>query len=239
MTPFSLAHYNALAKTHGIVSGGGLALRFVPPDHLDMGYELRAFRRGEIVTRENNWHDAYNADVWLEFPRAKAAANRRHVDELQAIAHGGPPCRGRVRDRLTQFDECGVVVVGMPQALWQALCEHRWREVFVDHRRELVASTRFLIFGHASRDALRTPYIGVCGKMIRLDDVDAADTSEAIDTALARRLASADFGERFPVLPLLGIPGMTPANEVADYYDDPRQFRPPRRMGAGSSPDSR
>ncbi len=239
MTPFSLTHYNALAAERGIVTGSGLGLRFVPPDDLDMGYELRAFQRGEVVTRENNWHDAYNADIWLEFPRAKAAANRRHVDELQAMAQDRQPNRGRVRDRLTQFDECGVVVVGMPQTLWQALCEHRWREVFVVHRSELLASTRFLIFGHASRDALRAPFIGLCGKMIRLDDVDAADTTAAIDQALARRLASADFGERFPVLPLLGIPGMTPANESADYYDDSRQFRAPRRMVAGSSLDSR
>jgi hypothetical protein len=226
VTPPPLAHYNALAAARGLVTGDGRALRFVPPDALDIGYELRAYTRGEVVTRADNWHDAYNAEVWLEFPRAKSALNRRHVESMPAGSAAG---RGRVRDRLTQFDECGVVVTGMSDPLWRALCDHRWREVFVEQRAELIATTRFLIFGHAGRDALRAPFIGLCGKMMRLDDTEvAADDTAAIDTALVRRLASADFSERFPALPLLAIPGITAANENPAYYDDTRQFRPAR-----------
>jgi hypothetical protein len=224
-----------LAAARQLVTGSGAPLRFVLPDDSPLGYEERAWRYGEIETRPDNWHDAYNAEVWLDYPQAKAAINRRHFAALQDARAQGQTARGTIRDRLTQFDECGVIIVGIPDHLWQALCAHRWREVFVDHRAELIASTRFLIFGHASRDSLRAPFIGLCGKAMRLDA--PGDDLAAVDAELERRLASpekgipfghTDFRERFPVLPLLGIPGLTPDNEDPAYYDDTRQFRPPR-----------
>lgn len=241
MIPPDLSHYNALATARGLVTGGGKPLRFVLPDACQegtvpnaephLGYEERTFHSGEVVTRPGNWHDAYNAEVWLEFPQAKAALNRQHVEALieqRAASKSGRSQRGRVRDRLTQFDECGVILAGMPSFLWEALCAHRWRTVFIDHRETLLESTRFVVFGHASRDALRAPFIGLCGKAIRLD----ATEWPAIDEELAHRLApghlgaSADFCQPWPALPLLGIPGMTPDNEYPAYYDDGRQFRP-------------
>ncbi len=233
MKPPGLSHYNAQAMERGLVTGGGKPLRFVLPDAAtpDCGYEERAFHTGEVLTRSANWHDAYNAEVWLEFPLAKAALNRRHVEALVVSRAQGTQERGRVRDRLTQFDECGVIVAGMSPDLWEALCTHRWRTVFVDHRAELIATTRFLIFGHASRDLLRAPFVGLCGKAIRLEETELS----AIDDELARRLTSADFQIPWPALPLLGIPGMTADNEDAAYYDDTRQFRPLRtraRMAA-------
>jgi len=229
VTPPALSHYNAQALARGLVTGGGKPLRFVLPDAAtpDCGYEERAFLTGEVLTRPDNWHDAYNAAVWLEFPLAKAALNRRHVEALAASRAQGIQERGRVRDRLTQFDECGVIVAGMSPFLWEALCAHRWRKVFVEHRAELIATTRFLIFGHASRDLLRAPFVGLCGKAICLDAMcfDAKDLP-AIDDELSRRLTSTDFQTPWPALPLLGIPGMTADNEDAAYYDDTRQFRP-------------
>lgn len=230
VAPFGLAHYNAQATARGLVTGSGRPLRFVLPDDDPAGYEERAFHTGEVSTRPNNWHDAYNAEIWLEFPQAKAALNRRHVEALVARRADGKKDRGRLRDRLTQFDECGVILAGMPLSLWEALCTHRWREVFVDHRAELIATTRFLLFGHASREALRAPFIGLCGKAIRLDATDFP----AIDEELTRRLTSADFQKPWPALPLLGIPGITPENENPAYYDDGRQFRPIRSMNSAA-----
>lgn len=235
------AHYTRLARERGLVSGGGKPLSFVAPDPGLPDYELRIFERGEVPTREGDWHDACNAEAWLEFPLAKAAANRLHVAairESQPSRDGGKPPRGALRDRLTQFDECGVVVAGMRMELWEALRAHRWREVFVAHRAEVVATSRFLIFGHGSRDALRAPFFGLCGKALRLD-APAGDPA-AIDAELARRLARADFCTTYlQPLPLLGIPGLCAANEDPAYYDDIRQFRPPRTMCAGSPLGSR
>lgn len=234
--PPALASYNARAEAAGLTTGSGQPLRFVLPDDRGDAYEERAFHCGEVITRADNWHDAYNAEVWLEFPQSKACLNRLHAEALRTARARGQTERGRLRDRLTQFDECGVVITGLRRELWQALCAHRWRHVFVDHRDE-VRRANFLIFGHASRDLLRAPFPGICGKALWLE-IDSGEL-DVIDPLLARRLASADFLERWPVLPLLGIPGMTPDNEDPAYYDDPRQFRPPRTMVAGSSPDSR
>ena len=257
--PPALDVLNARARSRDLRSGGNQPLRFVPPDDDPSPYEQRVFSRGEVVTRPNNWHDAHNAEVWLAFPRSKACINRLHVDAMaQQAAFGArdaPSARGVLSDRLTQFDECGVVVAGMPLPLWQALRAHRWRHVFVDARDTVLATTRFVIFGHASRDALAAPYIGLCGKALWLDvSPDVRDDDHALDAALCaaldawaaprppgdeRRTATTVVSPRWPPLPLLGLPGMTPDNENPAYYDDERQFRPPRTMAPGSSPDSR
>lgn len=237
---------NTIAARRGLVSGSGAPLRFVVPSGDDRGYEERAFREGAIATRPGNRHDLFNALIWLAFPRAKAVINRRHHAVLaQARAEGGTR-RGALRDALTQFDECGVVVAGSAPELWQSLCAHRWREVFVLRREELLHSTRFLVFGHASHDALAAPFVGMCGKALFLE-VDAAWLNlpeaaalAALDSRLAARLELGDLtpGDWQP-LPLLGIPGATPDNERPDYYDDTRQFRPARTMHPGSSPGNR
>ncbi len=215
--PADLASLNTAAA--GIVTGGGLPLRFVVPPDDGLGYELRAFQTGEVATRTDNAHDYFNALIWLAFPRAKAALNRRHLDELEAA---DTAARGPVRDALTQFDECGVVIAGMPVDMQSALRAHRWREVFVERRDELLATTHFTVFGHASHDALAAPFIGLCGKAVFLDAGD-------IDEQLASLFATADLVPRdFQPLPLLGIPGATAENENPAYYDDTRQFRPLR-----------
>ena len=233
---------NALAAARGIRGGGGWPLRFVVPPEDGEGYEERSFRCGEVATRIDNRHDLFNALIWLAFPRSKAALNRRHHQSLADARAAGSAARGSLRDALTQFDECGVVVAGSSPDLWQALCGHRWREVFVERREELLRSTRFLVFGHASHDALAAPFVGLCGKALFVE-VDAAwlellepEARAALDDALARRFDAGEFSPRdWQPLPLLGIPGATADNERPDYYADTRQFRPPRTMRAGSS----
>ncbi len=237
---------NAMAAARGILTGSGVQLRFVlPPDDVE-GYEERAFRRGEVATRPGNRHDLFNALVWLAFPHCKAVLNRRHHQALVEARRAGSAVRGSLRDALTQFDECGVIVAGTAPELWQGVRAHRWREVFVERRAELLGSTRFLVFGHASHDALAAPFVGLCGKALFVEVQDAwlhAPASEALDTLDLRTAAlfeTLDFSPRdWQPLPLLGIPGATCDNEQPDYYADTRQFRPPRTMRPGSSPGNR
>ena len=241
-----LPRLNAMARERGLVTGGGVALRFVEPFGGADGYEERAFLAGEISTRPGNRHDLFNALIWLALPLTKAALNRRHFAALTDARRQSHAERGALRDALTQFDECGVIVAGCAPELWQSLCAHRWREVFVDRRVELLHSTRFLVFGHASHDALAAPFVGLCGKALFLE-VDAAwlelpeaAARSALDARLAVRFDTGDFSPRdWQPLPLLGIPGATADNEWPDYYQDTRQFRPPRTMRAGSSPGNR
>ena len=230
----SPAQLTEAAWQRGVKSGGGMLLQFVPSVADDLHYEERIFESGVVATRENNAHDLFNALIWLAFPQTKALLNRRHV---LALREQGSAVRGTLRDALTQFDECGVVVAGTCPELWEAISAHCWHDVFVMRREALCRTTRFIVFGHASHEALMSPFNGVCGKAIflpmtaaSLATFDHAGTA-VVDVLLARRLASADFSPRdWQPLPLLGIPGATPENEVSTYYANTRQFRPARTI---------
>jgi hypothetical protein len=241
-----LARLNAAARERGLVTGGGRPLCFVAPADAPTGYEERAFLSGEIATRPGNRHDLFNALIWLAFPQAKAALNRRHIAALNQLRHQGSKARGAVRDALTQFDECGVIVAGSCPGLWSALRAHRWREVFVERRAEILQTTRFVVFGHASHDALAAPFVGLCGKawFVQVDaawpGLPDAEGLPVLDTRLAELFDSRDWSPRdWQPLPLLGIPGATADNEAPEYYDDTRQFRAARTMRPGSSPGNR
>jgi len=176
--------------------------------------------------------------VW---PRSKAACNALHLTEQHSRLAAGLAGRGPRRDALTQFDECGVLVVSTDPEISALLAAHAWEAAFWQQRARLLATTRFLVFGHASWDQLREPFFGLCAKAIhRVVDADwlaqplPARQAEA-DVWLAAHLASPTqpFGKASLVpLPLLGIPGLTPASDCADYYRDTRQFRPRRQSAS-------
>jgi hypothetical protein len=237
--PPTLDQLNALVAGHAVTTGNGQPLQFVPPGGSTLAYEERAWLRGEIEMRIDNWHDAYNALVWLSFPRAKAALNRKHYLTMIERRSTGCKDRGRLRDALTQFDECGLVVACADMSLWDAIRAHRWRDVFAGRRADVTASMRFFLFGHASLDALRAPFVGLTAKTFCFE-VDAAWPAQArsaqlatVDAWLAARIEGSDesFGRSFQPIPLLGIPGVIAENEDPTYYDDTRQFRPKKMAG--------
>ena len=227
-------------------SGGDARICFVPPAGDAEGYEARIFASGEVPTRAGDWHDFFNALAWCAWPRTKAACNHLHLAELHARTAAGLPGRGPRRDALTQFDECGIVVVSSDADIPALLAAHEWEEALWTRRARLLQSTRFLVFGHGSWDQLRAPFPGLCAKALhRVVDpawlaLPAAAALAETDAWLAARLAATigDFGPRsLAPLPLLGIPGVTPDSESVEYYRDTRQFRPqrrPARVAAGA-----
>jgi len=233
---------NALAAKRGIVSGSGAPLRFVVPGGSGLSYEERIYWLGEVETRPGNWHDGFNALVWLSYPLTKAALNARHHHAPAQQQDGGkaPWQRGALRDALTQFDECGVAVVSSQLDLWQRISGQRWKEVFWDRRADVMRSLRIFVFGHASFDMLRTPRLGLCGKALFLHVDEAwlglppAEQLADVDRRMAQRftgkIAAYSKPRDFRPLPLMGIPGVTPDNECPAYYDDQRQFRPLRKL---------
>ena len=233
---------NALATERGILTGSGAPLRFVAPGGSGMSYEERAYWLGEVETRPGNWHDGFNALVWLAYPRTKAALNARHHHARAEQRSAGQ--RGPVRDALTQFDECGVAVVSSRLDLWEDIRAHRWKQVFWTRRSEIQHSLRIFVFGHASFDMLRTPRLGLCGKALFLHVEDAWLTQTAaaqladVDLRMAQRFTGDTAvyirPRDFQPLPLLGFPGVTPDNEDPAYYDDQRQFRPLRLVANGT-----
>lgn len=221
-----------------LVSGGGAPIRFVPPAaarEASARYEVRIFETGEVQTRADNWHDLFNALVWLAFPKTKAVLNRHHYEQI-----GARPAerqRGTARDVLTLFDEGGVVVGSADVTLPALLRDFKWKELFWTRRDDVRRCMRFLVFGHAIYEKALEPFKGVTAKALIVDVAP-----ELLDASTERQLAELDdraaryfsgtqalaSTRTLSPLPVLGIPGWEPANERQDYYDDMSQFRPRR-----------
>jgi hypothetical protein len=228
-------------------SGGGVPLRFALPGGSALGYEERVYRHGEVATRPHDWHDVFNALVWMSFPRTKAALNALHFEEIQRAAQRA--VRSPVRDAATQFDESGLVVLSSDPELLDLLSARRWVELFWNRRADVIACMRFLVFGHGLYDALRSPFHGLCGRALlipvepRLVQSPVAEQVAHADEVLAMRFGQpgrcAGAKGLCPV-PVLGIPGVTAASECRAYYEDRSQFRPARpasRTGQDAVPD--
>jgi hypothetical protein len=222
-----------LAEHHPIFAGNGRQIRFVPPRADGLVYECRIWESGEVETRPDNWHDWFNALVWLSFPKTKLAVSARHV---RAMMPEGA-ARGSERDALTHFDECGVVVLSSDPALLDLLRAFQWKTLFIERRAEVERCMRFVVFGHATYEALLKPFRGLTAKAV-LHEVDAAWLQMpvaaqllAVDALLAADLSSGRYTRPrdFQPLPLLGIPGVVAENADPAYYDDTWQFRPGRQ----------
>ncbi|MBI2308766.1 MAG: DUF3025 domain-containing protein [Rhodocyclales bacterium] len=229
----------ALTSARPARTATGLPVRFVPPPGDGLGYEARIALRGEVETRPDNWHDWFNALVWLTFPQAKAALSARHARELACggDAANGHGARGGVRDAMTHFDECGAVVVADDPSLLDLLAAFRWRELFVERRLAVAAGLRVFVFGHATYEALLAPFRGLTAKCVLTPVAPAwlaqplAEQLAEIDAWLAADLAAGRHGDprALQPLPLLGLPGVVADNEDPAYYDDAWQFRSGRR----------
>ena len=232
--PFSpdLDALNQLASAIDLRTHGGQPIAFVASANDGLEYEARIWTSGQVATRPGNWHDFFNALVWCTFPRAKAMLNQRHADEY-ATQSGG---RGRVRDALTHFDECGAVVTVSDPLLVQLLRNFRWRQLFWERRADLGRALRCFVFGHGTYEQLLRPFRGLTAKAILYEvtpnwlrqplPAQVAD----IDQRLSGELAAGRHGDAhaFHPLPLLGLPGVTADSEDPAYYDDQWQFRPGR-----------
>ena len=184
-------------------TSSGMPLRLVPQGRrkrvFEEKHEVRVYLRGELELRERSWHDLFNLLVWLAFPRAKAALNRRHYQALEArraaagnealvpsralesaevpkvepgIPHVGAARRanrGPAQDALTLFDEGGVIVASSDQDLLACLRDWRWKDLFWGNRARLATRMRFHVFGHAIYEKALNPFMGITGRGILID----------------------------------------------------------------------
>lgn len=227
------------ARSAPILNASGMPLCCVAqaphPQAFEDKYEPRVFLRGEVQLRPRDWHDVFNALVWLTFPRAKAALNERHYRALERQRADGARNRGAVRDALTLFDEGGVIIVTTDAALGGLLADHAWKELFWRRRADVLERMRFYLFGHGLYAKMLQPFDGVTGRGIfctvpaqffaeslarQLDELDKRLAAQIADPA--RWTATRELA---PV-PLLGIPGWFAANENERYYDNTGYFRP-------------
>ena len=185
-------------------------------------YEQR-IAQGRIATREQNWHDLFNAMVWARYPAIKRALN---AQQCRHIAMMGTTQRNRAQAALTQFDETGVIVRVRDAGLLSAWDQHDWSLLFNPlHWREgdiAVCAT----VGHALMEQalLRERLlVGKCLVVVGDDDVACVT---AVAAAIEDDSLLADPAELRP-LPLAGIPGWH-ASQDAAFYQLTDYFRPLR-----------
>jgi hypothetical protein len=234
----TLAQLNRLCEEREVVSGNGVPLEFVPQaGKTGEPYEKRVYAYGKVLTRKDNWHDLFNALVWISFPKTKAAINRHHYEQM-ATREGGE-LRGAVRDALTLFDESGVIVASGDRSLSDLLAGHEWKELFWQRRADVAAQMRFYVFGHAIYEKALAPYKGLTAKCVILDvsrkhfEQELPVRLDGLDAQLARLFENTDTlssAEAYAPLPVLGVPGWTPDNEHERYYEDAQQFRPAKKQ---------
>ena len=205
-------------------SVGACPVGFVRQAELPPGqaYEQYIFDTGRVPTREN-LHDFFNGLVWLQFPHTK-----RRLNQLQAqaiAADGVQAVRGPLRDALTVFDENGAVL-SAPHALWAALRVRDWQALFLDLR-PLWREARLVLFGHALLEKLVSPRKPTVAHVYQAPV--AINSIASLDAWLAQAVQPGPWSAKpFTPLPVLGVPGWWPANEVPGFYGDAQVFRPPR-----------
>lgn len=190
-------------------------------------YEQRIAERGEIATRERNWHDLFNALVWLRHPALKRALNARQMAE---IAHMGPKQRSRAQYALTHFDEAGVVVALRDSALLTLWDAHDWHGLFWRERAAwLDGRIQVELFGHALLEHALTPGQLLVGKALVVagSDVSPVVAIKACAQAIHASEVLCDPLELRP-LPLAGVLGWHPDNGCESFFSMAACFRPIR-----------
>ena len=199
-------------------------VRFVPQPELPEGtaYEQYIGDTRRVPTRDN-LHDFFNGLVWHQFPHTK-----RRLNQLQAqaiAADGVQAVRGPLRDALTVFDENGALLQA-PDALWQALRSRDWQRLFIDLR-PLWAEARLVLVGHALMEKLVVPRKPMVAHVYQAPE--AIKSIANMDAWLAQEIQPQPWAAKpFSPLPVLGVPGWWPANELPGFYADTQVFRPPR-----------
>lgn len=191
-------------------------------------YEQRIAERGDIATREANWHDLFNALVWLRYPAIKRALNARQVAE---ILHMGPKLRSRAQYAMTHFDEAGVVVTLRDRSLLSLWDAHDWHGLFWRERLAWQDGRATVeLFGHALLEHALSPGKLLVGKaLVFLADHGTVAADDACASAIASGRLLHDPLDLRP-LPLSGLPGWHPES-VAEMFHRETACYQPRRDG--------
>ncbi len=196
-------------------------------------YEQRIAERGIIATRRCNWHDLFNALVWMLHPALKRALNARQVRD---IAEVGPRTRTRAQCALTHFDEAGAVLLLRDRERIDAWSRHDWVGLFQGLDRD---AFECIIVGHALLEHALDPQRLLCGKALVVQAADPAaerdDSLDAITGQIADGRLLRDPLELRP-LPLMGLPGWHASAGVPGFLRSAACFQPLRAGRAYPAP---
>lgn len=188
-------------------------------------YETRIHDHGAIATRADNWHDLFNALMWIERRPLKAALNLRQAAD---VARAGNE-RTRAQMAQTHFDEAGAIVVLRDGALLAAWDAHDWVALF--HARAEAwreGDAEVIVFGHALLEHALQPAPVHTAKCIAVfDDGSTPDPVSRVEQGILDGTLLADPQHLRP-LPLSGIPGWHAQTDSREFYATAECFRPLR-----------
>ncbi|HEX5792981.1 MAG TPA: DUF3025 domain-containing protein [Rheinheimera sp.] len=199
-------------------------------------YEEYIYATGGVPTRQQNWHDFFGALIWCLFPQTKALLNQLHMAD---IAQHGLKQRTKLRNKLTLFDECGIVVCLEPAMHGHAdlLRQHQWQQSFVTLRSDWWQGVRPMIFGHAMYEMATAPFIGLTAKALFIavpagfSQWSLTAAYSFVDASLHEQIANEAVlldNQQLTPLPLLGVPTWYNDNKNASFYNNTDYFRPQR-----------
>ncbi len=192
-------------------------------------YEPRIYLKQELQTRTENWHDFFNALIWLSFPKTKSALNKLHFEQSSERQIGSN--RSTLENRITQFDESGAIIISNDNSLLDLIRTHQWKQLFIDNRDRFNHDIKCIIFGHAIYEKSLAPYIGMTCHSLLIHDSNILESSnssyEELDDYICRlwldKIAKTPI--KHQPYPVLGTPGLWP-DQSLEFYENDRYFRP-------------
>lgn len=235
--------YSSQIRLLNHLMGSQYNINFVPQNQFTDDpryYEQIIFEERNIPTRVN-WHDFFNGIIWCQFPLTKQYLNRQHQHQIKQF---GLKQRSAVRDRITHFDECGLLLFSRPNNLVKALQNHAWTRLFIENKTNWHTNIIPVIFGHALWEMLMQPFIGLTAKVyiIELEDNEfdslhlAHENMAGLQTfyqtcdeiLLNHVTINKKLHQKRPWLPmpLLGIPGWSTFVQDDKFYSNQDYFMP-------------
>ena len=196
-------------------------------------YEQRIAERGDIATREANWHDLFNAMAWLRYPSLKRALNAQQMVEIASM---GTRERSRAQYAMTHFDEAGVIVQLQDRSLLDLWDAHDWYGLFWRERKAwLDGRAAIHVFGHALLEHALTPAKLLVGKaLVFVGSGEEGDIIAACADGIASGRLLRDPLDLRP-LPLSGLPGWHARSDSEPFHQQAACYQP-RREGRAYPP---
>ena len=238
----SLADYQMLLEKHApeLCSRHGARIHFVEqdikPQYFAQGYEPRIYLKGEVQTRQQNWHDFFQVMMWSSLPESKSLINALHYQASYDRVQRQQSHRNDMENLLTQFDECGGIVLCSDPDLLQLVYEHRWLELFWENRISLCEHFSCIVFGHALYEKALNPYIGMTAHCLCLQVAPPflrqtmQQQLQQLDQYICNEFSSGRYhrARDLQPFPLLGMPGWSPMTQDPAFYANTAYFRPRR-----------
>lgn len=194
-------------------------------------YEPRIFLNHEVQTRTENWHDFFNMLCWFLFPRTKRIMNRFQFIEQTQRQRQGIGQRTWLENKLTHFDEFGLIIASSDAQWIDAIKSHQWKKLFFSDPRRCQEKVKLYILGHAIYERLLNPFIGLTAKSLIINVQEDffqqtfKEQQQSIDQWAEQQIR--DKKLQLHPFPILGYPTWH-QNQDSDFYDNVQYFRPKR-----------